>query len=116
MRKSNLRLVGKSSKSKPNKPKQPVRFIKEDELYRKRLNRLLDEIYEIATEAMDWTWARLAREAHLSDNTVYRLGNRITRFPVYRTVWKLAHAIGMEVHIRTSAVQAVKKHSKRKVG
>lgn len=61
------------------------------------LNRIVDEIYACADEHYGWDWKELARKADLTYQTVYRLGERITVDPKYRTVWKLCKAVGFNM-------------------
>jgi transcriptional regulator with XRE-family HTH domain len=63
------------------------------------LDQIVDELFELATAA-DMTWSDFAKRSGLAPATVYRLGNRTTRAPQLRTIWKLARAVGREVEIR----------------
>lgn len=60
------------------------------------LDELLDEIYELSGTKV-WDDTDLARVAGLSKSTVYRIGNRITRLPRFRTIQKLGAAVGLRV-------------------
>lgn len=62
------------------------------------LHRIIDAVYE-AAYSRDWTWADLARFADVSYYTVWRLGERDTRYPQTLTIWKLAKAVGMSVKL-----------------
>lgn len=62
------------------------------------LHRIIDVIFEEAYRR-DWTWADLARFAGVSYYTVWRLGERDTRYPQTLTVWKLSKSVGMSVKI-----------------
>jgi lambda repressor-like predicted transcriptional regulator len=65
--------------------------------YLESLHAAVDTIYEIAHRKHGWNWAQLARQAGLSYNTVSNLGSRNTQFPEFRTVYRLAKAVGVEV-------------------
>lgn len=66
--------------------------------YERFLVRVTDEIFDAAyMEGL--TWIGLANRAGLSVNTVYRLGNRDTKFPQLRTFFLLAKAVGRDVQI-----------------
>lgn len=59
---------------------------------------LLNDVFELAKE-YGWSISRLAAEAQLSANTVYRLRSEETREPRARTLFKLARAVGMTLDI-----------------
>jgi hypothetical protein len=64
--------------------------------YEKFLMRITDDVFDKAyMEGL--TWIGLAHRSGLSTNTVYNLGNRITRFPQLRTLYLLAKAVGMDI-------------------
>lgn len=71
------------------------------------LHRLIDVIFEQAYRR-DWTWADLARFSKLSYYTVWRLGERDTRYPQTLTVWKLARAVNMSIKIVENRASVVK--------
>lgn len=64
--------------------------------HEKALNKLVDDIYQRAFD-YQWDWSELSRQSGLSYNTVVNLGQRITRFPQFRTVQLLAKAVGGDV-------------------
>lgn len=64
-----------------------------DGYYLKRLNHMVDKLFDEAAKRQ-WTWEKIAEESGLSRNTVYNLGARVTKYPQYRTVELLAHALG----------------------
>jgi len=68
-----------------------------DQKYLAALERAVDVIFEYATFQLDWDWDDLAVEAQLCKQTVYKLGNRETRYPRWQTFWKLATACGLEM-------------------
>lgn len=73
--------------------------------YFEALNGILDQLFEDSA-ARDWTWAELARRAGLSTGTIYRLGNRETRFPRFSTVWMVARAVGGQLVLQLRRVKA----------
>ena len=73
-------------------------------MYEKFLNQVVDDIFNEA--AKKYTWTQLADKANLGRATVYRLGMRYTRLPQLRTIYQLAHAVGMNVTL-------IKKKAKR---
>lgn len=75
--------------------------------YSADLARIVDEIFDAAYRR-DWSWSDLARFAGVHYWTVWRMGERITRFPQLLTVWKLAKALQMQVtfvHKRASIIK-----------
>lgn len=64
--------------------------------YSADLSRIVDEIFNAAYRR-DWSWSDLARFAGVHYWTVWRMGERLTRFPQLLTVWKLAKALQMQV-------------------
>lgn len=62
--------------------------------YWKELHALCDSIYAKA-DVKGWDTKVLAAKAHLCVATVLKLKNRITRWPRFHTVWKLAKAVGL---------------------
>ena len=77
--------------------------------YIERLNEVVDMIYGVARDTYAWGWEELAHRANLSVSTVNRIGNAITLQPRFRTIHKLAKAVGMEVCVQSLP------HKKRKV-
>lgn len=78
--------------------------------YERSINRILDDVYR------EWTgngtfsdYQALADRAGLHYSTVYRVMTRETKCPLFRTVWKLARAVGMELQL--VSVQRLKKAS-----
>jgi hypothetical protein len=64
--------------------------------YERFLTRITDDVFDRAyMEGL--TWIGLAHKSGLSINTVYNLGNRITRFPQLRTLYLLAQAVDMNI-------------------
>ena len=105
-KKSNLRLVnGKNTKGKkpenPSKTREELRRLSQLEReYFKALHQALDEIYNHASNVMDWTWGKLANEAGLSYMTVSNLGERTTKWPRFFTIFKLAKAVGWKLALK----------------
>lgn len=88
-----LRVVGVSKNGEIHET--PVsRLSREERAYYRDLHEKVDEIYEAAAR-LEWSWSVLASNAGLSYQTVCRLGDRVTRFPGYMTIYKLATAVGM---------------------
>jgi hypothetical protein len=69
-----------------------------------KLHKLVDEIFETATEEHDWSWTELARHAGVSYLSVKNLGERTTKYPLFRTVQRLAHSVGMEISLQQQMV------------
>jgi hypothetical protein len=89
-RKPKLRLVGQ---------KKPDRLQTIDKQYFAVLHALVDSVFELACDKFDWSWEQFAEQAQLSPSTVYKLGNRVTQYPRYFTVFKLARAVGMDLKL-----------------
>lgn len=81
--KSKLTVTGKKEKLTP-----------EERIYFRELHKLIDDIFTEAAEKFDWTWNQLAEQAGVSYYTVVNLGERVTRYPRYHTVHRLARAVG----------------------
>jgi ribosome-binding protein aMBF1 (putative translation factor) len=73
---------------------EPGKSSAEDKRYFAELHRLIDSIFQRATDQFDWSWSQLATNANLTYVTVHRLGERITMYPRFRTVYCLAKAVG----------------------
>ena len=82
---------------------------KMDAQYLRALNKLVDELFTIADQQRHWTWETLADKSGLSRQTIYKLGARVTKYPQYRTVELLAHALGGRLSFSKSAATAVGK-------
>jgi DNA-binding CsgD family transcriptional regulator len=70
--------------------------------YERKLNELVDDIFFRFPKTM--TLAEIAAKAKLSIATVWRLENRVTKLPRFKTVFALARAAGMEITL--AAVKA----------
>jgi DNA-binding phage protein len=112
-KKNKLRLVGRGAKAEVKaKPKPKVQrkaiwsrqkdrgWSQLEREYFKALDHALDEIYQHACDVLKWTWGQLASEADLSDTTVVNLGERITKWPRFYTVFKLAKAVGFKLALK----------------
>lgn len=88
--KPKLRVVG--GEATPEAPSTP-----QEVEYFKQLHKIIDEIFECAADQFKWTWSQLAVHADLGYGTVSNLGERITKYPRFSTVYKLAHAVGWEL-------------------
>lgn len=67
--------------------------------YQAKLDLLIDDIFELASDNRGWSWVSLAEESCMSYNTVYRLGMRLTKWPRLQTIYKLAAAVGMDLNL-----------------
>lgn len=86
------------------------KLTQEEKDYFSCLHRLVDEIYkEAASKKRNMTWNQLAVEAGLSYVTVANLGDGLTKFPRFATVWKLAKAVGWELSLSRKSTVVVKK-------
>jgi len=88
-----LRVVGKHD---PEQLKLRESFEKQ---YARYLHLLTEEIFVVACDVKDWTWADLAKAAGLSYSTVAKLGYRETRYPRHMTIWKMAKAVGLNYEL-----------------
>lgn len=95
--KPTLRLVGTE--------KAPPEFGPDDRKYFRELHLIIDKIFAEAANSFDWTWAQLASHANLAYQTVANLGERITIYPRYQTIYKLAEAIGWQLSVSTAKSQ-----------
>jgi hypothetical protein len=90
MGKPKLKVVGGPAKREaPGTP--------EERRYFADLHKIIDAIFEEGASEFDWTWNQLAAHADLTYATVSNLGERITQFPRFQTVYKLAHAVGWKL-------------------
>lgn len=85
----------------------------DEQEYFANLHVILDEIYQEATKFQKLTWEDLAKKSDLTLLTVIKLGKRETRFPQFRTVFKLAKAIGWNLKLDNNK-KIIKKISKVK--
>jgi len=89
-----LRLVGHEEAAKKVSEYPPV-----DALYFRELHRIIDEVYLEAYDQHQWSWHQLAAMAGLSYQTVANLGERRTRWPQFRTVWRRGTLIATGIYI-----------------
>jgi AraC-like DNA-binding protein len=73
--------------------------------YYRDLHYIIDQVFATAAEEYDWTWAQLASHANLSSSTVASLGERMTRWPRFMTIYKLAKAIGWELVLKEGKIK-----------
>ena len=77
--------------------------------YEQYLEKLTDDLFEVASQT--YTWTEFAKAAGLCYSTVYNLGTRKTLFPQLRTVYKLAKAIGYDLNLIQRRVQRYRKRA-----
>lgn len=70
-----------------------------NEDYIEALDAIIDDLFNAATYDCDWTWNHFAVEAGLAYSTVANLGDRKTRLPQLRTIFRMATAVGMDVRV-----------------
>lgn len=58
------------------------------------MNIKMDKVQEMTYQKL-WTWADLARQANVTQSTLYAL-KAGRRNPSMRTIYKIAHALGVE--------------------
>ncbi len=80
------------------------KIARKDPGYYKELDSILDQLFEDAAKKR-WTWQRLAAESKLSYSTVLNLGNRVTRFPRFKTVLCIARALGQTLKLTISGTK-----------
>ena len=68
--------------------------------YYSDLHKIIDEVFSEAEKTHDWNWGQLAEQAGLARTTVDNLGDRITKYPRFMTIYRLALAVGWELVIR----------------
>lgn len=74
----------------------PAKIDKTEREYFASLHKLVDLIFLEASE-LEWTWSRLAEVAGVGYLTVDNLGMRRTQRPQFRTIYRLAAAVGFEI-------------------
>ena len=74
--------------------------------YLSELHELSDAIFIRAAELWPGPrcWIELAKASGLCNQTVYKLGHRVTKFPEARTVMKLSRAVGFQVNHKGSKI------------
>lgn len=65
--------------------------------YERKLNEILDLCFDEAAER-NLSWIALANLAELHTATVYRIGNRETKLPRFKTVFQLCDCLGLAIH------------------
>lgn len=86
--------------------KKPSEFTPTELQYFRDLHKIIDDIFTEAANSFQWTWAQLSAHAGLSPQTVSSLGERITRYPRFMTVYKLAQAVGWDLIAKESKKKA----------
>lgn len=76
---------------------------KNHRVYVDSLNHLVDELFEAAFKD-GMTWSQIATGSGLAYSTVRKLGERVTRYPQYRTVLLIANAVGGSVQFKKGAL------------
>lgn len=74
----------------------PKGDIDAEKYYFDELDRILDDLFEVATDK-GWSWTQLASEAGLAYQTVVNLGERWTKRPQFRTVLLIARAVDHQI-------------------
>lgn len=92
--------------SKKKDKKKTTLTDRSDKAYFKALNSLIDVLFQEAfKQKLDWS--DMGSLSGLSVETVRRLGARETRFPQFRTVEKLANALGGHLDFSASAKRRI---------
>ena len=91
-----LRVIGVNDEMLEGKKSVPgpASIDKTERAYFADLHKLVDLIFMEACE-MEWTWSRLAEEAGIGYMTVDNLGMRRTKRPQFRTIYRMAMAVGL---------------------
>jgi DNA-binding phage protein len=87
-----MRVVGFEGKEQ-----RPNEFGIADATYFRELHGIVDRVFAEADSRFEWTWSQLATEAGLAYQTVANLGDRKTRWPQFRTVWRICKAVGWDL-------------------
>ena len=61
--------------------------------YLDALHLCIDGLFEVAAKQYGLDWNALAEKSGVSRATVHNLGNRVTRFPEFRSVYLIAKAV-----------------------
>jgi hypothetical protein len=68
-----------------------------DALYFRELHKIIDEVFLEAFETYQWNWFQLAANSGLAYQTVANLGDRKTKWPQLRTIWRLCKSVGWDL-------------------
>jgi hypothetical protein len=68
------------------------------------LHKFIDELFEEAAVQKGWSLERWANLAGCSPGTVSRLRWKITVYPRFHTIWKLAKPLGYQVMLKKPEV------------
>lgn len=98
-----LKVVGVKADMLRGKKKlpSPIEISAAERDYFVSLHEMADAIFQEAAD-MEMTWCKLASVAGLGYQTVDNLGCRRTKFPQYRTIYKLAIAVGFELNVSST--------------
>lgn len=75
--------------------------------YKATLDQMLDQVFA-ESDRLDMTLEEMALASGLHFSTVYRINNRETLLPRFKTVMALARAVGMDLELVQSAVRGRK--------
>lgn len=96
MGKPKLRVVGSGEPKRPDLPPNEREYFAD-------LHKIVDDIYTEAADEFKWTWNQLAAHSNLSYATVANLGDRVTKYPRFSTIHKLAAAVGWKLIMKAAA-------------
>jgi len=83
-------------------------FTPEERRYFADLHKILDEIFEKASKEYNWSWNQLAAHSNLGYQTVANLGDRVTHYPRFYTVFKLAASVGWKLSLAEGQKRAAR--------
>ncbi len=81
-------------------------YDKDDRAFFRTLHGLIDLLFSEALTLHGLTWGQLAVKSDLAYQTVLNLGNRVTRWPQFKTIYKIARAVGYEIELSATGKQA----------
>ena len=96
--------------------KEAKQYKESDVEYFNQLEKLVNQIIDKAVLVNKWSFKTLAAKADISHKTVENLGNFQTKFPQFRTVQKLATAIGWDIKFAKHAKSKFRVINKLKAG
>ena len=109
-----LRVVG--YKDDAGVRRKPSEFSVADRHYFKELHLIIDQAFTEAQNQFGWTWSQLSVEAGLAYQTVANLGDRKTKYPQFRTIWRICKAIGWNLETQPQPEAVAKPLRLRKAG
>lgn len=98
----------KKSAGSLSKKSSLMKLSPEERAYFVKLHQIIDEIYSKAT-TFEWTWQKLSEQSDLGYRTVLDLGNRVTKYPRFQTIYKLAKSVGLNLSITNGQLKKVAK-------